>query len=514
MLMHLQFDGRGPLHAQLTRALKAAMIAGRIGPGTRLPATRLLAQELGLSRNTVLSAYEQLRAEGFIDGRVGSGSYAASPLQAQRTASPPQQTTVARLSRYARRARRFHVHDHYPGRAIPGMRHSFQYGVPLVNPALTTAWARALSHAAQYTPPGYPKTQGLPALREAVCDYLARRRGIDAEPEDVLIVAGTQQALALTARILLDAGDEVAIEEPHYHAIRVVLQTHGARLNAVAVDAQGLRCELLAQTSSRLVCVTPSHQFPTGAVLSLPRRMALLDYAERHDSWIFEDDYDGEFRYDSKPLAALRSLDGNDRVIYVGTFSKALFPSLRMGYLLMPRALRRDFISAKWLEDFGSPSIDQAAAASFIADGGFERHLRRASKTLKERRATLLDGLHACSRGRLQIADSHAGMHLVVWLRDRGSADAEALIAHASARGLGLYPITPYYLDPPDRAGLLMGYAGLSPLQIEEALAVFVECLDAVYPVHAVRSARDDGGDQQRGTEPGEVDRVVRQLRQ
>ena len=216
----------------------------------------------------------------------------------------------------------------------------------------------------------------------------------------------------------------------------------------VPVDAQGLRCDLLPAQAPRLVCVTPSHQFPTGAVLSLSRRMALLDYAQRHGSWIFEDDYDGEFRYDSKPLAALRSLDGHGRVIYVGTFSKAMFPSLRMGYLLMPPSLRRDFVSAKWLEDFGSPAIEQSALAHFIADGGFERHLRRAAKTLKERRTALLSGLRACSRGRLEIADSNAGMHLVVWLRGRTRADGEALIAHAHERGLGLYAITPYYLDP------------------------------------------------------------------
>ena len=480
--MHLQFDGRGPLHSQLTRALKAAMIAGRVGAGARLPATRMLARELGVSRNTVLSAYEQLRAEGFIDGRTGSGSYATAPLQADYRPPSPQVAVAEPQSTYARRARSFHDQSNVPGRTIPGMRHAFQYGVPLTNPALTTAWARTLSHAALYTHPNYPQTQGLPALREAVCDYLARRRGIQAESDDVLIVAGTQQALALTARVLLDAGDEAAIEEPHYHAIRVILQVHGARLRMVPVDAQGLRCDLLPAQAPRLVCVTPSHQFPTGAVLSLARRMALLDYAQRHGGWIFEDDYDGEFRYDGKPLAALRSLDRNGRVIYVGTFSKAMFPSLRMGYLLMPPALRRDFVAAKWLEDFGSPAIDQAALAHFIADGSFERHLRRTAKTLKERRNALLSGLRACSRGRLEIADSNAGMHLVVWLRGRTRADGNALIAHAQTRGLGLYAITPYYLDPPDRAGLLMGYAGLSVLEIEEALKVFAGCLDELFP--------------------------------
>jgi GntR family transcriptional regulator/MocR family aminotransferase len=358
------------------------------------------------------------------------------------------------------------------------VRYSFQYGVPFTNPALTSAWARELAHAAAYTSPNYPASQGLPALREAVCDYLARRRGIQAEPQDVVIVDGTQQAVALTARVLLDPGDEVLLEEPHYSAMREALQIHGAQVRTVPVDAHGLRCDALPVPAPKLVCVTPSHQFPSGAVLSLPRRLQLLDYARRHGSWILEDDYDGEFRYDARPLAALRSLDEGDRVIYVGTFSTALFPSLRLGYLVVPAGLRGDYVNAKWQDDFGSCGIEQAALARFIVEGGFERHLRRAWKTLKERRAALLDGLQACSRGRLQIDDSHAGMHLVVWLKDRSAAQGEAFIARARSLGLGLYPIAPYYLQPPDRAGLLLGYCGLSVAEIHDAVALFATCLD------------------------------------
>lgn len=475
--MHLQLDGRGPLHAQLTRALKSAVFAGRVSEGARLPATRQLARELGLSRNTVLAAYEQLRAEGFVDGRVGSGSYVTPPLQDARPLHAVDSPLPAQ-SQFARRARIVHDHLRIPGRAIPGVRYAFQYGVPLTNPALTSAWARELAHAAAYTSTNYPASQGVPALREAVCDYLARRRGIQAEPQDVVIVAGTQQAVALTARVLLDQNDEVLLEEPHYSAMREALQIHGAKVSTLDVDEHGLKVDELPSTPPKLICVTPSHQFPTGAVLSLPRRLQLLDYARRNGSWILEDDYDGEFRYDARPLAALRSLDDADRVIYVGTFSKAMFPSLRLGYLVVPAGLRGDYVNAKWQDDFGSCGIEQAALARFIVDGGFERHLRRAWKTLKERRDALLDGLHRCSRGRLTINDSHAGMHLVVWLTDRTAADGEAFIARARSLGLGLYPIAPYYLAPPDRAGLLLGYCGLSVAEIEQAVAVFETCLD------------------------------------
>jgi len=427
----------------------------------------------------VLTAYEQLRAEGFVDARVGSGSFVAAPLMADAAndatplVAPPQ-------TAYARRAREVYDATLVRRRASDA-RLSFQYGLPLVNPALTTAWARELARAAAYTAPNYPDAQGVPALREAICDYLARRRGVQATPDDILVVGGTQQAVSLASRILLEPGDLAVVEEPQYFALRQVLQIHGARVHGTDVDEDGLRVEQLPNESPRLVCVTPSHQFPSGAVLSLPRRLALLQYARAHDTWILEDDYDGEFRYDSKPLAALRSLDRDGRVLYVGTFSKTLFPSLRLGYVVMPPALRADLVTAKWAQDFGSSAIEQAALARFMSSGGFERHLRSSARTLQERRAVLLEGLRECGKGRIEIADSHAGMHLVVWLRDRSNADLDAMLADARALGLGLYPIRPHYLRRPERAGLLMGYCGMSVAQIREALPLFARVLDRAY---------------------------------
>lgn len=484
--MYLELDGSGPLHGQLTRALKSIMLAGNVHVGARLPPTRLLARELGVSRNTVLAAYEQLRAEGFLDGRVGSGSYVTPPTRTSRQ-PPVRPTWVEPQSIYARRLRAIHNQRALaPGESSEPARYGFQYGAPLTNPALSTAWARELSHAAAYTQPGYSRVQGVAVLREALCDYLARRRGIQTRPEDVLIVGGTQQALSLTARILVDEGTDVAIEEPQYFAARKVMQINGAQLWPIPVDDNGLVTDALPVRTPRLICVTPSHQFPSGAVMSLSRRLALLDYAERRGCWIFEDDYDGEFRYDSKPIAALRSLDEHDRVIYVGTFSKVLFPALRLGYLIMPAPLRDDFIGAKWADDFGSPAIEQVALANFMHNGGFERHLRRSARTVEARRSALLQGLRRCSQGRLEIADSRAGMHIVVWLTGRCKAEGDAFIAHALTHGLGLHSITPFfYIDPPDRAGLLMGFASMSVLEIEEAVEVFARCLDEVFPVSA-----------------------------
>ncbi len=486
--MFLQLDGQGPIHAQLTRALRTCVLDGRAGAGTQLPPTRSLARELGVSRNTVLAAYEQLRAEGFVTGRTGAGSYVAPSVRAP-DPSPIASASVQPQSRYARRGRAIHQHAAMPGRLSPGARFAFQYGAPLVNPALTSAWARELARAAAYTLPAYPPSQGLPALREAICAYLGRRRGVQASPEDVLVVAGTQQAVSLAARVLLDEGDAVAIEEPQYFALREVLQIHGASLQPVPVDDGGLVTDALPRHAPRLVCVTPSHQFPTGVVMSLQRRIALLDYAREHHCWILEDDYDGEFRYDSAPLAALRSLDREDRVVYVGSFSKVLFPALRLGYLVMPRGLREDFITAKWADDFGTSAIEQAALANFMADGGFERHLRRAARTLEARRRALLEGLRACSRGRLEIADSRAGMHLVAWLKGLSVEDGDRFIASALRQGLGLHPIAPFYLAPPHRAGLLMGYAALSVTEIQQALEIFSRCLDEGYPEPAAAAS-------------------------
>lgn len=490
--MHLQLDGVGPVHAQLTRALKVAILGG-LGSGAQLPSTRLLARELGVSRNTVLAAYEQLRAEGFIDSRVGSGSYVASEMPLAPLSPKRVRAGIEPQSAFARRMRECHELGCIPGGVAEGVVQAFQCGEPMTNPALTTLLARELSHAAQYTDPGYAQVQGMHALRAATCDYLARRRGVHASPEDVLIVSGTQQAIALIADVLVDPGDTVAIEEPHYTAIRKVLQSHGAHMHATPVDGEGIDCEQLPSSGAKLVCVTPSHQFPTGALMSIRRRMALLDYASRHDAWVFEDDYDGEFRYDSKPLDALRSLDDHDRVIYVGTFSKSVFPTLRLGYLIMPPQLRRDFISAKWMSDFASPGFEQAAMAQLIVNGGFERHLRRSAQELKKRRQALIDGLQGCSQGRLVIQDSRAGMHLVVWLPEFSDDDVVKLIRTAQSARLGLYSIAPMYIGSSRRAGLVMGYSGLSVAEINQALAIFAHCLDEVAPASMQRALSSVG---------------------
>ena len=489
--MYLEMDGKGALYGQLTRALKSAVMAGRVAPGSRLPATRELADELRISRNTVRSAYDQLIAEGFFEGRAGSGSFVAHNATTSTGTRPA--ASVAPQSRYARRLRA--LDDFRVIRLHRGLRFNLQYGEAVVDPIAITAWRRELAHAALGTALQYPLAQGLQSLREALCDYLKRRRGINCSPDDVLIVSATQQAMSLTAQVLVDPADTVVLEDPHYFFARHVFKAYGANIATVPVDQDGLQCAKLARLSPKLIVVTPSHQFPSGCLMSKSRRLELLNYAEKKKCWIFEDDYDSEFRYDVNPMPALSAIDATGRVIYAGTFSKVLFPSLRMGYLVVPPALRNDFIVAKRMADLGCPAIEQAAMARYIASGGFERHLRRVVQITKRRRTALLEGLARVGQGQFEVQDSHAGMHLVARLPQFSERKFTRLIELAAARGLGLHRSAPFYTNPPKVPGLLLGFAALSATEINAAMAVLEGCLKELNaaPVGRTRGGKAGG---------------------
>lgn len=478
--MDLFLDGSGPLYRQVARALRAAIGAGRLPHGTRLPPSRDLAHDLGVSRNTIVAAYEALRLEGLLSGRVGDGSY----VQAARSA-PGQagllQRSVAPQSDFARRGRRVHDTAEWPfGLRKPGLRYAFQFGFPMVSRTLAATWAREIARAAPYVPLDYPERQGSAALRRAIAAHATRSRGVRCTPDDVLIVDGTQQAISLVADVLVDPGDEVIMEDPHYRAMRKVFQLHGATIVGVGVDADGLKTADLPRRPTKLVTVTPSHQFPTGAVLSLERRRALLDYAGRSGGWILEDDYDGEFRYGTEAVAALQSMDRGGRVIYVGTFSKTLSPACRLGFLIMPPGLRDDFLTAKWAADLGSPPLEQAALAHFIDSGGYERHLRQVTRTLGERRDALVQAMRDVLGSQCVFDETHAGMHIQVRLEGLTSADEDALVRLAEQRGLGLYPARISYLQPPDACSLLMGFSTLPVREIRDAVALLGACIAEV----------------------------------
>lgn len=473
--MYLELDGNGVLYRQLLRALKRAILDGRLPAGAQLPATRALATQLGLARNTVLTAYDLLCAEHLAVSRGGSGTFVAQGIAAKpRRASP---VNIPAPSRYAARAR-----DLPPlGLRIQSGRQrlDLQYGEPLIDLPLFTAWGRELSRAAVRTEARYPGSHGASALRAQIASYLGRRRGINCDADDIVIVSGSQQAISLVGRLLLNEGERAVLEDPHYQLAAQCLAADGADLSFVAVDRDGLRVSDLPSDRISLVFVTPSHQFPSGAVMSVPRRLELLEQAASRRFWIVEDDYDGEFGFEGRMIPALRSLDLDDKVIYIGSFSKTLFPALRLGYVVCPRALREDLIRAKLLADLGCGGIEQTAMAHFMESGAFDRYLRKASIEIRRRRRVLVEGLSQHCDTHLVLDDTGAGMHSVGWLPDFDHRRFAALLRVAEERGLRLHPIAPHYARPPSMPGLLLGFAGLSVAQLRQATRILGECLTA-----------------------------------
>lgn len=469
--LDLGLDGQGVLYEQLARALKRAILHGEFAPGSQLPPSRKLASMLGVGRNTVVGAYELLCAEQLAISRSGSGTHVIG------TGDPCAQlndTPFTDPSRYSYRARRLGP----PKLAARGnrSRYNLQYGVPLLNPRLFNSWRMKLAAASLRAYPGYPPPEGHSGLRSAICEYLARRRGFVCSPEHLIIVSGTQQALTLVARVVLDEGSTTVLEDPHYEYVMRALLVHGAHLQHVPVDAEGMIVsQLSTRPAPRLVYVSPSHQFPSGVVMSLARRIELLRATSRAKSWIFEDDYDAEFRYGTRPVPALRSLDGGQRVIYVGTFSKSIFPSLRLAYILAPPSMYADLVTAKHLDDCGCATIEQTALAAFIQGGQFEKHLQESSTELGRRRGTLLEGLKRWLGEHIELGGAEAGMHVVVWFPRWSCAQLERLIEIGSTRSLGLHSVHPYYHAAPRHPGLLIGFAGLSCNELATATKLLGE---------------------------------------
>jgi GntR family transcriptional regulator/MocR family aminotransferase len=457
------------LSRQLYLGMRRAIFAGTIVPGHRLPSTRDLAEQLGVSRTVVVLAYDQLLAEGFVEGRHGSGTYASQAL-AGTGSRVVRDSAKLKLSRFGRTAADAGSRLNFPRRPPNPLRYDFGYGRSDVESFPFAAWRRTLMHhtrEASLRQLDYGPAAGSLALREAIVDHLRRSRAVLCDTSQVIVVNGSQQSLDLAARILLDPGDTVAIEEPHYQGAREAFRAAGARLHAVGVDREGLDPARLPKRA-RLAFVTPSHQLPTGTILPLARRLALLQWAKRANAVIIEDDYDGEFRYEGQPLESLQGLDTDGRVIYIGTFSRTIFPALRIGYLIAPKSLVPGFTSAKWLCDRHTATLEQETLAEFITSGAYERHLRRARRRAAARRQALLDAIHQHLRDRVEITGQGAGAHIVVWPYKQDSE--EAIMARAAAQGVGVYGISRYYLRRPKRTGILLGYPRMSEQDIREGI--------------------------------------------
>ncbi len=482
--MLIRLDGKDALYLQVYRALRQAILDTDLGPGSRLPPTRLLSRDLGVSRNVVLQAYDQLYAEGYVEGKVGAGTFVASELpeellQAIRTSHQdgPRETVERRLSAWGQRALRSGAPTRTPPYPEPPLRWDFQYGEVAPDEQCLKLWRRLLARRAENLHLNYSPAEGWPELRVHLSEYVRRSRGALCSPEQVLVVNGSQQALDLSARLLIEPGDPVVIEEPHYQGARQSFLSAGARLVAAPVDDEGLNLSAVDTEGARLAYITPSHQFPTGAVMSLARRLEMLDWAESHDAYLLEDDYDSEYRYGSRPVESVQGLDRRGRTIYIGTLSKVLFPSLRLGFMVLPEDLLPPFVAGKWLLDRQSPTLEQAVLADFISEGHFERHLRRMRTLNAERRRVLLEALEEHLGDAVEIQGTNAGVHLLVWFRHLRAVEMDDLIRRAAARGVGIYSVDRYFLSPPERGGLVLGYSSMSPPEIRRGVAELAKAI-------------------------------------
>ncbi len=478
-----------PLHRQIYFGVRAAILDGRLRPGARLPASRALAKDLAVSRNTVTAAFDQLVAEGYVEARTGAGSFVPAHLPDDQIgteaggAGPRPGQSVAGLSP-SKRARRLMS---MAGETVS--RRPFSPGLPELDRFPFKEWARLLGRHWR-RPARKTLTGGAPGgdarLCAAIADHLATARAVFCDPEQVIVTSGSRQALDLAARVLIDPGDPAWIEEPGYWPTAAVLGAAGARLAPVPVDAEGLsvtegqaRCP-----APRLICISPSHQYPLGVTMSLGRRLELLDAARRSSSFVLEDDYDSEYRYAGRPLAALQGLDQDGRVIYLGTFSKVMFPGVRLGYMVVPDHLLDAFLKVRSLIDAHPSSIAQAALADFIEEGHLAGHIRRMRPLYAERQAALIEALKPVG-DRLRLAKAEAGMHLVAKL-EHGlghglgeDAEIDARVADAAAAaGVEAPALSRHFQGPATERGLVLGYAGVEPETMAGAATTLMRVID------------------------------------
>ena len=480
-----------PLHRQIYETIRRSILTGEFHPGRQLPASRLLAKRLGVARLTVVNAYEQLLAEGYLTSRIGAGTFVAEHL-------PEELLQAANFGRQQqpekRPARRVRFSE-YGGRLARDsqmiLRHNgaapvtpFQHGVPAVDEFPFRLWAK-ITQKWQKRPPAemlsYGQAVGFQPLRDAVAAHIASTRGVRCKTEQIIITSGTQQALDLVGRIFLTHATEVCLEDPCYLGARDIFAATGAKVVPVPVDGEGfdLRRARGLSRDPRLVYVTPSHQYPLGVTMSLARRLSLLEWARREDAFIVEDDYNSEYRYGGKPLPSLQGLDHDGRVIYLGTFSKTVFPALRLGYLVVPADLVEVFAAARALADLHSPAIDQAVLAEFINERHFARHVRRMRALYEERQQVLVEEARRHLRGMLEVAPAEAGMHLIGRLPE-GVADRE-VSRRAAEAGLHAAPLSTYCLKRKLRGGLLLGYTTFNEKQIRSGVKRLARVLAESY---------------------------------
>lgn len=466
-------DAERKISVQLYMGLKDILLSGGVNPGERLPATRTLAKEIGVSRTTVIDAVDRLTAEGLLEARVGAGTFVSEALAEQRPVAPAAlpaeaEAIAPRLSHAATHAQRFFA----PRSWLPHKSQAFITALPALDLFPMAHWARLSARhwrTGREDVMGYGQPSGYQGLREAIATHLNAARGIKCDPEQIFIVSGAQQAFFLISALLLNPGDHVWFENPGAIGARNAFVASGADIVPVEVDEEGLSVAdgLRKAPHFRLAFVTPSHQQPLGQVMSLKRRLALLRAAEDSDALIVEDDYDGEFYYGSQPQPPLKGIDTQERVIYVGTFSKSLFPSLRLGFILAPRGLTGTFaeVSAAWLS--GVPTVTQAIVTDFMNEGLFATHIRLMRRAYKARHDALIEATAALAP-KLDVRPASSGLHTVGILPD--DADEARIVAAAREKDVIVAPLSRYCATPIGRKGLVLGFGGVTPEEIRRGV--------------------------------------------
>jgi GntR family transcriptional regulator / MocR family aminotransferase len=481
-VFELTFPSRSvPIKAYrwLYDSLRSEILKGRLRPGTRLPSTRDLSRQFGLARGTIVNAFEQLKSEGYIEGRVGSGTYVTHILPegllhvgGKKAAKTPAKRRRVAVSCYAQRARLFEGYENRPTRA-------FRANLPALDLFPVALWAKITAGCLRRIstrelmgsgPLGY-----LP-LRRVVADYLSRSRGVTCSPEQVAIVSGVQQAVDLTARLMVNPGDRVCVESPGYPGAALVFRSMRAEIHVARVDQQGLKVEELPPGPVRIAYVTPGHQFPLGSTMSLARRLQLLEWMQKSGAILFEDDYDSEYRFSGQPIPALQGLDRSGSVIYAGSFSKILFPGLRLGYVVIPSGLIEEFEAVLSLTSRHAPMLEQLVLTDFIDEGHFARHVRRMRQVYAGRLAVLLEEARARLAGLLEISNVQAGLQTVGWLRNGMDADSAAMAA--AKREVEVTPLRRY---GPAAApeGLQLGFAAVDAREIRRGVRELAMALEA-----------------------------------
>jgi GntR family transcriptional regulator/MocR family aminotransferase len=461
-----------PLFRQVYAQMRAAILSRALRAGTKLPSSRELAVRLAVSRSAVVAAYEQLLAEGYVTGKIGAGTYIAADLPEpfagtlpRKKRTPPTGTAMTLPARPAREVLDVTFHSEL---------RPFNLGRTLVDARTAELWRKLTARSLRTFSPehfGYGDPQGTIALRSHVCDYLRAARAVRCDPEQIVITAGAQQAIDIVIRILGGPHRDVWVEDPGYPLTRLALTAAGATVHSVPVDEKGINVKAGTRLAphARAVFVTPSHQFPTGVQLAMPRRLELLAWAREVGAWIVEDDYASEFRYGGRPLASLQGLDDGERVIYIGTLNKALFPGLRLGYAVLPPSLVRPFVTARYLIDRQPSTLCQAVVADFMAEGHFAAHIRRMRAAYQDQRDTLVAALRRQLGDHLSVDPPDQGMHLVAYLR-RGLSDA-AIEDAAREQGVIVRAMSRMHVATPARSALMFGFSGYPRQAIGPAVA-------------------------------------------